>query len=83
MKYKAEVVVTLKDGIRDPQGTAIDTVLKRTSMEEDSEVRVGKYFNLFVNADNDEKANDKLHKICEEVLSNPILESYRIERFEK
>lgn len=83
MKYTAEVIVTLKDGIRDPQGTAVDTILKRTSLEDQASVRVGKYFTLSVNADSDPEAKNKLDKICIEVLSNPILESYRIERFEK
>lgn len=83
MIYNAEVIVTLKEGIRDPEGTAIDTVLKRTGMELDSKVRVGKYFRFSVSAENDPEASEKLHKICTEVISNPILETYKIERFEK
>lgn len=80
MKYNAEVIVTLKEGIRDPQGTAVDTVLQRTGLEQESNVRVGKYFTLSVNANNPKDAREKLDKICLEVLSNPILESYHVER---
>jgi phosphoribosylformylglycinamidine synthase len=83
MKYNAEVIVTLKEGIRDPQGTAVNTVLKRTGMDPDPDVRVGKYFILAINGQNDQEAMEKLTNICNEVLSNPILESYKIERFEK
>lgn len=82
-KYKAEVIVTLKNGVRDPQGSAVDTVLKRIGMEEESHVNVGKYFTLNVSAEDDSKAQEKLNKICEDILSNPVLEKYRIERFER
>ena len=50
-------------------------------MEQKAEVQVGKYFTLSVLGENETKAKAKLDKICEEVLSNPILESYKIERF--
>lgn len=80
-KYKADVIVKLKNGVRDPQGTAVDTVLRRTGFEEMAEVQVGKYFTLCVTGQNDSDAKEKLNKICEDVLSNPVLESYKIERF--
>ncbi len=80
-KYKADITVTLKNGVRDPQGAAIDTVLKRTGVEESAEVQTGKFFTLSVTGENEAKAKIKLDAICEEVLSNPVLESYKIERF--
>ena len=80
-KYKADVVVTLKNGVRDPQGTAVDTVLKRTGLEENASVQVGKYFKLSVSGQDESEAKEKLNKICQDVLSNPILEKYEIERF--
>jgi len=80
-KYKADVIVTLKKGVRDPQGTAVDTVLRRTGFEESAEVQVGKFFTLSVTGNNETDAREKLNKICEDVLSNPVLESYEIERF--
>jgi len=82
-KYKADVIVTLKNGVRDPQGSAIETVLKRTNMENAPEVSVGKFFSLVIDGENEQDAKTKLENICQEVLSNPILEKYRIERFEK
>ena len=80
-KYKADVIVTLKKGVRDPQGTAVDTVLRRTGLEENAEVQVGKFFMLSVNGSNELDAREKLSKICEDVLSNPVLERYEVERF--
>ncbi len=82
MKYKAEVKVTLKNGVRDPQGAAVDTVLRRTGLEDSANVQVGKYFTLTVTADNDKDAKIKLDEICHDVLSNPVLESYEIGRLE-
>lgn len=82
MKYNAEVIVTLKEGVRDPQGSAVDVILKRTAVENNANVSVGKYFTLTVSGENEAEARKKLEHICSEVLSNPVLESYRIERFE-
>jgi len=80
-KYKADVIVTLKDGVRDPQGAAVDTVLKRTGMEDMAHVQTGKFFTLTVSGEDEATAKAKLNAICEDVLSNPVLERYTIERF--
>lgn len=80
-KYKADIIVKLKKGVRDPQGAAIDTVLKRTGTEDEAQVQVGKFFTLSVTGENETAAKEKLNLICEDVLSNPVLESYKIERF--
>lgn len=83
MKFEADIVVTLKNGVRDPQGSAIETVLKRTNMEESPNVSVGKFFTLVVNGEDEKTAKTKLENICQEVLSNPILETFKVERFER
>ncbi|OGI23549.1 MAG: phosphoribosylformylglycinamidine synthase, purS protein [Candidatus Melainabacteria bacterium RIFOXYA12_FULL_32_12] len=83
MKYLAEVLITLKEGVRDPQGAAIDTVLRRVGIEENAGVQAGKSFTFSVTADNEELAREKVNKICEDILLNPILESYKIGRFEQ
>lgn len=80
-KYRADIVVTLKKGVRDPQGAAIDTILKRTGMEDQAQAQVGKFFNLIVSGQDEADAKQKLNKICEDVLSNPVLEKYEIARF--
>ena len=81
-RYKANVVVTLKDGVRDPQGSAIATILKRTKIENEPNVSVGKFFSIEVDESSENSAKAKLEHIAQEVLSNPILEKYEITRFE-
>ena len=80
-KYKADIIVTLKNGVRDPQGSAIDIVLKRTGSQDEADVKVGKFFTLSVTGQDEAAAKEKLDKICEDVLSNPVLETYKVERF--
>lgn len=82
MRYKGDVVVTLKDGVRDPQGSAIATILKRTKIEHEPNVGVGKFFSIEVDGNSENSAKAKLEHIAQEVLSNPILEKYEITRFE-
>lgn len=82
VRYKANVVVTLKDGIRDPQGSAVATILKRNKIEEKPHVGVGKFFTLEVEEETEQKAKEKLGYIAQEVLSNPILEKFEITKFE-
>lgn len=82
LRYKADIVVTLKEGIRDPQGNAIETILKRIKFEESSKVNVGKFFTLEIEEKDEASAKLKLERIADEVLSNPVLEKYEITRFE-
>lgn len=83
MKYFAEVIVTLKNGIRDPQGSVVETILKRMSIDDDAHVTTGKYFTITVNATGSTEAEAKVNQICSEVLANTVLESYKITRLEK
>ncbi len=82
MKYKADVIVTLKNGVRDPQGSAIATVLRRMEIEKEPNVGVGKFFTLEVEGKDTTEAQTKLEHIASEILSNPTLEKYEIARFE-
>ena len=82
-KYKADIIVILKDGVRDPQGDAIETVLKRIGLEKDPTVNVGKFFSIKLEGSNIDSAKSKLKQIAHEVLSNPVLEKYEILRFEE
>lgn len=82
MRYKSEIIVKLKDGIRDPQGSAIETVLSRIAISENPKIGVGKFFSIEIEAENEIVAKEKLDKIANEVLSNPVLEKYEIANFE-
>lgn len=83
MKFKAEVIVKLKHGVKDPQGIAAENIIKRTGLDANAKVKAGKYYEVFVEDENEENAKEKLMKICNDILSNPVLEKFEIERFEK
>ena len=82
MKFKAEIKVTLKDEIKDPQGLAVETVLKRIMKNTDSKIRVGKYFEIQIEADSTNEAQELITSICDDVLTNPCLEKYEIIKVE-
>ena len=76
---KARVVVTLKSGILDPQGKAIEGALKSLGVEGVSSVRQGKVFDVeFAGADAN-AAKAQLQAACEKLLANTVIENYRIE----
>ena len=77
---KAKVFVTLKPGILDPQGKAIQHSVELLGFERISDVRQGKYFEIAL--DDDAAAADAhsaVTRMAAEVLSNPIIEDYRVE----
>ncbi|MEN2998253.1 MAG: phosphoribosylformylglycinamidine synthase subunit PurS [Brevinematia bacterium] len=76
MKYK--VTVLLKDNVFDPQGSAILKVLHNLGYRGISDVRVGKVF--YLETDDSE---DTVRKVSNEVLSNPVIERFEIEKVEE
>lgn len=72
-RVKARVYVTLKTSVLDPQGQTIRSALKGLGHKGIEEVRQGKYFEITLSEDED------LESIAREVLSNPVIEDYRIE----
>jgi phosphoribosylformylglycinamidine synthase PurS subunit len=77
---KAKVFVSLKPGVLDPQGKAIQHSVELLGYSGISDVRQGKYFEIALDGtvDNTE-ARSSVEKIAREVLSNPIIEDYRVE----
>jgi len=77
---KAKVYVSLKPGILDPQGKAIQHSVELLGFTGISDVRQGKYFEIALadSADGDE-ARESVGRMAREVLSNPIIEDYRVE----
>lgn len=74
---KAKVYVTLKNGVLDPQGTAIQKSLKNIGVEGIKEVRQGKFFELELDSKKD--AEEQIKKACENVLANTVIENFRYE----
>ena len=75
---KVKVIVTLKDGVLDPQGKAIQQTLNGMSYSEVKEVRQGKYFDIEVNANDEKKAKAKVEEMCNKLLANMVIEDYKI-----
>jgi phosphoribosylformylglycinamidine synthase PurS subunit len=76
---KARVIVTLKGGILDPQGKAIEGALKSLGVEGVASVRQGKVFDIEIDAGDREAARDRLSEACQKLLANMIVENYSVE----
>lgn len=79
MTYVAKVVVTLKDGVLDPQGKAVAQGLAAMGYPEAGEVRVGRYITLRLEADGKEQAAARVDEMCRRLLANPVIEEYRFD----
>ena len=75
---KVKVIVTLKDGVLDPQGKAIKQTLNGMSFSEVKEVRQGKYFDIEVSSNDEKKAKAKVEEMCKKLLANLVIEDYKI-----
>jgi len=76
---KARVTVTLKQGVLDPQGKAIEGALKSLGVEGVQSVRQGKVFDVELDAGDRAKAEAALKGACEKLLANTVIENYRVE----
>jgi phosphoribosylformylglycinamidine synthase len=72
------VLVRPKPGILDPQGQAVESSLRHLGFAV-AETRVGKLVELDVDADDEAGARSQLERMCEQLLANPLIESYEIE----
>ena len=73
-----KVVVTLKNGVLDPQGKAIQQTLNGMGFADVKDIRQGKYFDIEVNETNEENAKKKVNDMCKKLLANLVIEDYRI-----
>ncbi|HXW69859.1 MAG TPA: phosphoribosylformylglycinamidine synthase subunit PurS [Methylocella sp.] len=76
---KARVFVTLKGGILDPQGKAIEGALKSLGIEGIESVRQGKIFDIDVATEDRRAASALLQSACEKLLANQIIENFAVE----
>lgn len=74
---KLRIIVTLKNGVLDPQGKAIQNALAGLGFDGIGDVRAGKIFELDVADDTSDEAVDEM---CRKLLANTVIENYRIER---
>ena len=76
---RAKVFVSLKEGVLDPQGKAIERSLHTLGYQEGRDVRIGKYLEIEIDASSREVAEEKARQMCEKLLANPVIENYRFE----
>jgi phosphoribosylformylglycinamidine synthase PurS subunit len=76
---KARVIVTLKPGVLDPQGKAIEGALHSLGVEGVTSVRQGKVFDVELDGANPDAARASLQAACEKLLANMVIENYAIE----
>ena len=77
--YQARIYITLRPSVLDPAGTAVESGLKQMGYTEVESVRIGKYIELQLKADNQEEANQHLDQMCDRLLANTVIENYRFE----
>ena len=76
---KARVTVTLKSGVLDPQGKAIEGALKSLGVEGVANVRQGKVFDVELDTADRAQAEAALRQACEKLLANTVVENYRVD----
>jgi phosphoribosylformylglycinamidine synthase PurS subunit len=74
---KATVLVRPKPGILDPQGEAVQSSLRQLGFPVE-DARIGKVVDLELGSDDPEQARAELERMCEQLLANPLIESYEI-----
>lgn len=74
-----KIFVSLKNGVLDPQGKAIERSLHTLGYTEVGDVRVGKYLEVEVNAASRAEAESRVREMCDKLLANTVIEDYRYE----
>ena len=75
---KIKVIVTLKSGVLDPQGKAIQQTLNGMGFANVKDVRQGKYFDIDIDENDEQKAKLSAEEICKKLLANQIIEDFKI-----
>jgi len=78
---KAKIYVTLKDGILDPQGRAVQQSLLTLGFDTVNEVRIGKFLEVELTETDKTEAETRLQEMCQKLLANTVIEDYRFELF--
>jgi phosphoribosylformylglycinamidine synthase subunit PurS len=76
---KARIKITLKGGVLDPQGKAIEGALAGLGFTGINEVRQGKYIEVDLAETDEERARQQVERICKELLANTVIENYAYE----
>jgi phosphoribosylformylglycinamidine synthase len=78
MRFTFEVLVSLKAGLADPQGKAVESALPALGFSNVSGVRVGKHIRLDVEAASEAEAATQVDAMARRLLSNPVIEEFQV-----
>jgi phosphoribosylformylglycinamidine synthase len=76
---RVKIFVSLKRGVLDPQGKAIERSLHSLGYGEARDVRVGKYIELDIDAQSRGSVEARIREMCDKLLANPVIEDYRFD----
>ncbi len=76
---RVKIFVSLKEGVLDPQGKAIERSLHSLGYTEARDIRMGKYLEVDLDVSSREAAQERIRQMCEKLLANPVIENYRFE----
>ena len=76
---RVKIFVSLKNGVLDPQGKAVEQSLHTLGYKEVQDVRVGKFVELDLQANSREAAEGRIREMCDKLLANPVIENFHYE----
>ncbi|WP_456427982.1 phosphoribosylformylglycinamidine synthase subunit PurS [Rhodocaloribacter sp.] len=76
--YKANIRITLRPSILDPQGKAVHHALKNLGFDTVDQVRMGKYVEMWIETDDEAEADRVAREACEKLLANQVMEDFDI-----
>lgn len=77
--YHSQIYVTLRPSVLDPAGTAVQSGLTHLGYDNVQQIRIGKYIELTLTANDEASAKEQLDRMCDQLLANPVIENYRFE----
>ena len=77
--YHARIYITLRSSVLDPAGTAVQSGIAQMGYPNVEGVRIGKYVEMNLEAEDEAEAKNQLDRICDRILANPVIENYRFE----
>ncbi|MBI4383215.1 MAG: phosphoribosylformylglycinamidine synthase subunit PurS [Nitrospinae bacterium] len=73
----AKIHVTLKNGVLDPQGKAVNSALNDLGFKEVRNVQIGKYMEVLLDGVSESEAQKRVKEMCDKLLANTVIETYR------
>ncbi len=78
-RYSVKIYITLREGILDVQGKTVEHALHSISFDTLSDLKIGKFIRLNVEAENIDNARKLIDDACKQLIANPIIEDYQID----